>query len=211
MTMENRKLTQHQSELIQILVTAYDLDEKEILFFDESTDPFFTYNASCLLINQLVNPRDIQNLPFEAENTDSIARQIVITLGDGRTRSSVGVVNLRETIFGVEMSDAQRQELAAARGMRGTIRLFGLDLMKLHFSDGQVLDFKVKTNKASLLGQAHQLGKLLCWIVGTEKSAWYIQLKTRYNVEHSNELSETQLSDFVAFMRGLLQPQKLAA
>jgi hypothetical protein len=204
-------INEHQKTIVDEFVSAYDIKPEDILFFDEKPEPFFTYKASCLLINQLLNPADMQTLPFESETPDSISRQIVIRLVDGRTRSSVGVVNLKETINGVEMSDSQREELAAARGMRQVIRLFGLDLLKLHRSGGQILDFKLKSNKASLIGQAHQLGKELFWITSESKKAWYLQLSKRYKVQHSNELSEIQLGDFIAFMRSLTAPQQLAA
>jgi hypothetical protein len=209
-------LSVEQQQIVNEFVQVYDINPDDILFYSEKPEPFFNYKANCVLINRLLNPLNMQVLPFEPETADSIARSVIITLQDAHTRlhatrSSVGVVNLRETINGEQMSLAQREELAAARAMRQTLRLFGIDLFKLHSSNGQVLDFHVKSNKAAMLGQAHQLGKALFWISGNEKSAWYFQLATRYNVQHSNELTDIQLSDFVAFMRSLITPQALAA
>ncbi len=209
-----KNLNLAQTILADQLVDEYGINREDILFFDEKPEPVLMFPANCALLNRLVNPANIQDLPYETGSPDTVAREVIITLADGRQRASVGVVNLRETIEGKEMSDPQRKELAASRAMRGALLLANIDLIKIHQSGGNLLEFTTKTNKASLLGQAHLLGRELFWIVktddGEEKAAWHFQLKIRYGKDHSNELSDVQLADFCAFMRGLLS-QPMAA
>jgi hypothetical protein len=206
-----KNLTNAQQLLVSELVNAYGINPDDVIFYDENNEGVLTYDASCIMLNELVNPQNIQDFPYYCENPDSVGFEVIITLFDGRQRGSVGIVNLGETIDGKEMSDLQRKGLGLARGMRAALRKFGIDLIKLHKTNGKILDLHIKSNKASLIGEAHRLGEELCWIIGKQKDAWYLQLKKRYGVNNSNQLDETQLADFNAFMRGLLKPKQLAA
>lgn len=210
MTQTNQKqqtLNGEQIALVAELAETYGIEPEEISFFSADAKPFFSYEATCALVNQLTGVQDITIEPMEAVMPDSVSLRCSLLTEAGHTRSAVGVANVNETIDGLQMSDQQIYSLAGSRAIRNALRTAGIDLMKLHLNaknGGNDLDFKVKTNVAALIGQAHQLGKAACLIIGDDKTTWYALLKNRYNVSKSNELDETQLADFVAVLRTLV-------
>lgn len=207
-------LTAEQTALAAELTMTYGIEPDDVIFFTDDPKPFLTYEATCVLCNQLSDLHNIEIEKVQSFSDDSLSLKCILTLSNGYVRSAVGTANIKETIEGSAMSEQQAILLASSRAIRNALRTAGIDLMKLHrqATSGEVIDFKIKTNFASLLGQAHQLGVEALLINGDNKQAWYLQLGNRYRVNHSNELTEEQLADFVAFLRTLVsQPQRKAA
>jgi hypothetical protein len=202
-------LNAEQSALVAELTQVYGIEPEEIIFFTGDLKPFFLYEATCVLCNQLTDLHDINIEPMESYLPDSLSLRCTLTLANGDTRSAVGVVNIHEKIDGAKMSEQQVYQLASSRAIRNALRTAGIDLIKLHQlakSSEQAVNFKVKSTKAALIAQAHLLGKEAFLIIGDEKRPWQHQLRVRYGVEHSNELSEELLADFVAYLRTLVPP-----
>lgn len=212
MNNQQQILNADQSELIGELTERYGLEPEDIVFFSGDPKPFFTYEATCTLCNQLTDTRDINIEPIKSLCTDSISLRCTLTLADGRTRSAVGVANLMETLEGDKMSEQQTYLLASSRAIRAALRTAGIDLLKLHFSttNNQLPPSNVKSHFATLIAQVHILGKHAGLIVGDDKAAWRRVIWNRYQKLHSNELSTDQLADFAAVLSTLV-PQKLAA
>lgn len=204
-------LTAEQSALVAELTETYGIEPEEILFFENDKKPFLFYAATCALCNKLMKLQDIDISPAMSVSEDSFALKCSLIFPDGSARRAAGIVNLNETIDGKQMTEPQIFQLASARAIRNALKTANVDLISLHYeSKGEVLNFKPKSNFASLIAQAHQLGKEALLIDGDNKRAWYLQIAKRYNANHSNELSEDQLSDFVAFLKTLV-PQKAQA
>lgn len=210
---KQKVLNAEQNALVVELTENYGIEPEEIMFFQNEAKPFFTYEATCALINRLTGVQDITIEPMQSGMTDSLSLRCALLTREGYTRSAVGVANFNETIDGVKMSEQQIYSLASSRAIRNALRTAGIDLIKLHnqISKGEVIDFKVKSNFAALIGQAHQLGKEAGLIVGEDKSAWRVVLNNRYGKSKSNELSEDELADFVAVLKTLVPQGKAAA
>lgn len=205
-------LNTEQSALVAELTETYGIEPEEILFFEGDTKPFLFYAATCALCNQLMNLQDIDIVPVPSVSSDSFSLKCSLIFPDGRARRATGVVNLNETIDGKAMTEPQIFQLASARAIRNALKTANVDLISLHYeSKGEVLNFKPKSNIASLIGQAHQLGKEALLIDGENKRPWYLLLGNRYAVNHSNELSADQLADFVAYLKTMVQPKAKAA
>lgn len=206
-TQKQQILNGEQLALVSDLTQIYGIEPEEIIFFQNDAKPFFFYEATCILVNKLTETQDITIEPMESHLPDSLTLRCTLLTGDGLTRSAVGVANFNETIDGAKMSEQQIFGLASSRAIRNALRTAGIDLMKLHNlvqNGAHDLPFKPKSNYASLLGQAHQLGKDAGLINGDDKTGWYRLLRNRYNASHSNELSEERLADFVAILKTLI-------
>lgn len=207
-------LSAEQSAIISELVDNYAIDPEQVIFFaEDGTKPFLKYEAACALSNALLPDLiDIDVVPVQSATGDSYALKCSLIFADGRARRASGVVNFKETIDGEPMNESQIHQLASARAIRNALKTADIDLIGRHYAQkGEILDFKPKSHYNSLLGEAHQLGKEALLIDGDNKRAWYLQIAKRYNVNHSNELSEDQLSDFVAFLKTLVPQQAKAA
>ena len=207
-------LTDEQTTLVTELTETYGIEPEEIIFFQNDRKPFLSYEANCALVNKLTGVQDITIEPMEAVMVDSFALRCTLLTGEGFTRSAVGVANIKETINGVKMSEQQIYSLASARAIRNALKTAGLDLLKLHQqvkSGANDLDFKPKSNYATLLGQAHILGAEKRLIVGDNKTLWYHELWSRYRVQRSNDLSEPQLADYVAYLNAYEPPRAIGA
>lgn len=204
--MDRRKVLNDQQQSLAIeLAETYGIQPEDIIFFGDDTTPFLSYEATCVLANRLADLQDIDLMPVPSVSADSISLKCVLTLANGRTRGTVGVVNVNETIDGVKMSDSQLLALASARAVRGALHIADIDLMKLHRNENNdVLDFKSKTQETRLIAQAHILGREAGLIVGDDKTAWYRLLKNRYQVESSNQLSVPYLADLIAVLKTLV-------
>ncbi len=204
-----------QSALVAELTETYGIEQGEIIFFSGDPKPFFTYEATCALCNQLIELHDITIETVQNFFTDSLALKCTLTMAGGITRGAVGVANLNETIDGAKMTEQQTYLLASSRAIRNALRTAGIDLLKLHRlakNGGEIVDSKMTSNYVSLIRAAHQLGTDAFLIDGDNKRAWYGQLKARYGVNSSNELSEANLADFVAFLKTLVpSPARAAA
>lgn len=217
MTEQNQKqqiLNGEQTALVAELTQTYNIEPEEIMFFQNDAKPFFSYEATCALVNQLTKTQDITIEPMDSHLADALSLRCTLLTADGYTRSAVGVANFNEMIDGVKMSEQQIYSLASARAIRNALRTAGIYLMKLHNrakNGDDVLEFKVKSNYDSLLAQAHIVGQEKRLIVGANKMLWYHELWSRYHVSNSNELTEAQLSDFVAYLNGYLPPVQAAA
>lgn len=211
--MKEPTYTQEQYQLIAELSAAYGVEPDQIRFFSGDTRPFFEHEAAAVLVRALAGARGIKNHQVPSANADSISMECEITFEDGYTSSSVGVANVNETIDGKPMTEEQLKRLATSRAMRGTLVNAGVDLLKLHNQQmhGNVTEISTRTNRATLSRQAHALGEECGVIVGKNKIAWRTVLMKRYSVGSSDNLSEAQLADFVAFLNTLAHPQQMAA
>jgi len=207
---EPRKvLSAEQTALVTELVEAYDIEPESVLFYDDSTKPFLMYEASAILANFLAKISSIEIEPIPPVSEDAISVRCALTLSNSLYRSAVGAANTAERINDNEASYAQLYNLAASRALRNALKAAGIDLIKRHFAakagtDG--LELKVKSNYKSLLDQAHAIGAEKGLIKGPDKSLWYHELWSRYKVAHSNQLTEEQLADFVAFLKAYEPP-----
>jgi hypothetical protein len=208
-----------QVNLVAELTQAYDAKPEEIMFFEADQEPFLGYDLSCKMLNRLLNPQGIDAFPVPSAFDDSIQMKVVLTNRDGSTRSNVGVANKNETDEnGNPLTNEQLIALANSRGLRSTLRSASINLIELHKNRGKVTSIADggKSNSAALIGQAHVLGKEIGLIYtdsegNTNKQLWRRALIYRYGVEHSNELSESGLADFVAFLQALRPAQRAAA
>lgn len=205
--------TKEQYALIAELAAAYNVEPDQIRFFSNDPRPFFEHEAAAAICRRLAGARGIKNHQVPGVTPDSISMECEITFDDGYTSSAVGVANLGETIDGKPMTEEQLRRLATSRAMRGTLVNAGVDLLKLHNQQmhGNVTDISTRTNRATLSRQAHALGEETGLIVGKNKIAWRTVLMRRYSVGSSDNLSEGQLADFVAFLNTLASPQQIAA
>ena len=200
--------TKEQNHLIAELSATYGVEPEEIIFFHGDPKPLFAYEAGCVIANALTDLRGIDIEPVNNGFIDSISYRCILTRTDGASRSAVGVANINETDEnGKKLTTPQLEVLASGRAFRNVLRVAGIDLLKLHNQAMHgVVPFGAtpKTNYANLLGQAHHLGQMAGLIIGDDKSAWRTILRNRYGVNHSNELSESQLADFVAVLNTLV-------
>lgn len=211
MSESKKVLSAEQAAIVKEFGDLYGIEPEEILFFEGSKRPFFTYEATCALVNLITDVQNIEIEMYEAGFEDAIAIKCSLTLPNGKHRSAVGVVNINETIDGLKMNDQQLFQLASARAIRNALRTAGIDLLRCHNeNNGNTLDFKPKSNFAALLGMCHALGKEAGLIVGDDKTAWRTILQNRYGVSRSNELTDEQLSDFQAVLQSLAPKAKSA-
>lgn len=203
-------LTADQSALVAELTMTYNIEPEEIMFFVNDPKPFLSYEATCALCNQLTNMQDITIEPQHSFFADSLTYRCTLTLSDGRTRSAVGVVNIKETVDGKDLTEQQISQLASSRAIRNALKTAGIDLFKLHkeMINGEVETLPFKSPFAKLIAQAHILGTEAGLINGTDKTAWYRLIFNRYGLESSKQMTEDQLADFVAILKTLV-PQAL--
>lgn len=204
-----KKLNAEQSALVSEIVEAYGIEPEDVLFYDDEPKPFLMYEALAVLCNYLANISGIDVEPVPSVSDDSVAVRCTLTLSDGRVRSAVGVANCDEKIDNKKASNQQLYNLAASRALRSALRSSGIDIIKRHIAakEGKdVLGFKMKSNYDSLLAQANILGKAKRLKNGDDKTLWYHELWSRYQVSSSNQLTETELADFVAFLNAYKPP-----
>jgi hypothetical protein len=207
-----------QTALVVELTQDYGIKPEDIIFFSDSPEPFFSYEANCYLLNQLTDCVAIELSPWPSIAGDSISTKCELTFPGGKVRSDVGVANLAETLDGQTMSEEQTRSLSKARAIRGAVRTAGIDLVKLHREarSGVKQAAEVKSTRAALLGQAHKLGKDMGYIFNdsngtTNKSVWRTLISNRYGVSSCEELSDEYLADFVAFLNTIRPLRKAAA
>lgn len=211
-----------QVALVAELTETYKIKREEIKFFEGDPEPFIGYEASCKMLNTLINPKGIDAFPVESPFEDSIEMKVVITNRDDSTRSNVGVANKNETDEdGQQLSKEQLITLANARALRSTLRMASINLIELHKNGGNLsVSSNGKSNRASLLAQAHALGRELGFIFDdvdaegkkfANKKLWHRLVLNRYSVDQSGDLDDRRLADFVAFLRSCRAPQVAAA
>jgi hypothetical protein len=232
MSTKQNVLSNDQRNFVAEMAAAYGIDPSEIMFFSEDAEPFFGYEATCVLCDRLTDLHDINLEPVASSLNDSLTLKCTITLADGRTRSGLGVVNVNERLQGPVsldlLSGQQLYATASARAIRSALRTAGINLLKLHAAakrgtGGVEFTGGPQDEKASLLRQVHALGNetgyiFENWVEGadgnrsfTDKTGWRRILRTRYQVEASSELNVAQLADLAAFLRTQLPLQKAAA
>lgn len=204
--MDRRKVLNEQQQSLAIeLAETYGIQPEDIIFFGDDSTPFLTYEATCVMANKLADLQDIDLMPVHSVSSDSISLKCVLTLANGRTRGTVGVVNINETIDDKKMSDSQLLALASARAIRGALQIADIDLMKLHRKENSdVLEFNPKAQENKLIAHAHLLGKEAGLIVGDDKTGWYRLLKNRYQASSSSELTAPYLADLIAVLKTLV-------
>lgn len=206
MNTKQKILTAQQSDLVAELTATYGIDPDEITFFTGDPDPFFGYEATCVLLKELTDIIDRDIEPVASISPDSISRRSRLVFASSGSTSDIGVVNLAETDEdGKELSDQQRESLAKARAIRGAIKAHGVNLMKLHYAAkrGENSQPEVgKTKRERLLAQVHILGKDAGLIAGDDKTIYHKFLRERYaGANDSSDLSDEQLADWAACLR----------
>lgn len=201
-------LSDAQKRLVADLVSAYGIDASEVMYFPDDPKPFLSYEATCIIANQLLDLRDIDIQPIESGFIESLSLKCTLTLANGWTRSSVGVANAKELIDGRPMTPQQLFQTASARAIRNTLRTAGIDLIKLH--ESQAADSTTEYSgpardpRSALIAQVHILGKEAGFIGGDgNKGPWRRFLLNRYGVDSSVHLSVEQLGDLAAGLRVL--------
>jgi hypothetical protein len=206
-----------QTALVVELTQDYGIKPEDIIFFSDSPEPFFSYEANCYLLNQLTDCVAIELSPWPSIAGDSISTKCELTFPGGKVRSDVGVANLAETLDGQTMSEEQTRSLSEARAIRGAVRTAGIDLVKLHREarSGVKQTAEVKSTRAALLGQAHKLGRDMGFIFDehgkANKSLWRRLILNRYSLESCEELNDEYLADFVAWLNSMRPLRKAAA
>lgn len=209
-------LSDQQKRLVAELVETYGIDAEEVIFFAGDPKPFLTYEATCVIANQLIDLPNIDIEPLETSFVDSLSLKCIVTLPNGWTRSNVGVVNMHETIDGRLMSSQQLYQAASSRAIRNALRTAGIDLIKLHTSRGSDDTTEYtgpdRSSRANLLAQVHVLGTE-AGLIGerNDRTAWKSFLFNRYGVESSAVLSEPALADLAAALKTLRPAHKMAA
>ena len=184
-----------------------------IIFYSDKPEPFFTYEATASLCQQLT---DVKTIEVEAVSAFPNTTAIRVRLGfeNGKLISAPGVVNHSEKIDEQTMNEHQRITLASARAIRNALKASGINLLKAHLLIQQTGEITEPTNdilRSKQLGEAHALGKEVGFIFregsdrGFNKTAWYNVIFKRYGKNASGELTNNELADFVAFLRSCLQ------
>lgn len=216
MTTKYNTIKQQQAELASELSAEYGIDPSEVIFFGDDPRPLFSYEAGCILVNALVNPREIDIEPVESVLGDAVSYRCMLTLANGNVRSVVGTANVGETdCDGQPLSPAQIEALAQSRALRGVLRAAGIDLVKLHRNRSGVVEFtgpeRSDIYRATLIAQAHMWAKKAGLISGDNDSLYRGTLRSRYDKNSSTQLTDEELADFVAFLSVLSPPQRKAA
>jgi hypothetical protein len=217
MNNQQKILNGEQTKLVVELTQDYGIKPEDIIFFTDSPEPFFSYEANCYLLNQLTDVVGIELQPVPSIAGDSISSRCELTFPGGKTRSGIGVANLAETLDGATMSEEQTRWLSESRAIRTAVRTAGIDFVKLHreVRQGEQQSGTVKSTRATLLAQAHKLGRDMGFIFDedgkTNKSLWRRLITNRYSVDSCEDLSDEYLADFVAFLNSMRPIRKAAA
>jgi hypothetical protein len=217
MNNQQKILSGEQTALVVELTQDYGIKPEDIIFFSNSADPFFSYEANCYLLNQLTDVVAIELSPVPSIAGDSISTKCELTFPGGKVRSGIGVANLAESLDGEKMSEEQTRWLSESRAIRTAVRTAGIDFVKLHREarSGVKQRGDVKSNRAALLGQAHKLGRDMGFIWDDDgkanKGVWKQLLRNRYSVESCDELNDEYLADLVAFLNTIRPVRKAAA
>lgn len=221
MNQKQNNLTETQEVFASELSMTYGIDREDILFFGNDPKPFLSYEATCVLCNQLTCLKGIQIEPVASPFQDSFTIRCTLTLENGDKREAFGVTNKNELVEGKQMSESQIFQSASSKAIRNALKAAGIDLIRLHnqMKNGENLfDFYPANNSYnSLLRQAHKLGEEAELIVYDpaskthHKAGWYRLIKNRYAKNHSNELTEVELADFVAVLKTLVPQQQAIA
>lgn len=199
-------LSPQQTQLVAELVESYGIEQSDVFFFAGDPKPFLSYEATCAVANKLTDLLEITIEPVESTFVDSLSLRCRLTLADGRVRTAVGVVNVAERVGDWAMNPQQLYQTASSRAIRNALRAAGIDLIKLHEqSQNPPVEYTgpARSNRASLIAQAHAIGTEVGFILGDEKGGWKRLLLHRYGVETSAALNEDQLADLVAALRGI--------
>ncbi len=210
---QQKILSSDQKLLIAAFSATYNIEPEEITFFSDDPRPFFSYEATCVLLNRLTDVTGIDIEPVANGFVDSVGFRVTLSR-EGRQHSAIGIANIKETLDGVVLNEAQLNQMASGRAMRSVLRVAGIDLLKLHNLarlNAAMPAEAPKSNYTTLLAQAHVLGQEAGLIIGNDKTAWITILGNRYGVYASNELTEDSLADFVAVLKTLVPQQKAAA
>lgn len=208
MSVKTSKYTPEQLRLVEELQNAYGLKPDDVIFYNDKPEPFFTYEATCQLCNQLTEIKDIDLDPVtQFQNTT--AMRCRFTFENGSSRSAVGLVNHSEKIEEQPMNENQRVALASARAIRNTLKASGINLLTAHYqikNSGEIINQPRENElRKKLLAEVHVLAEESGFISGHDKTPWRNLLSKRYLVWSSKDLSENELSDLVAFLRSCQQ------
>lgn len=217
MTNQQKILNGEQTKLVVELTQDYGIKPEDIIFFSDSAEPFFSYNANCYLLNQLTDVVGIELSPVPSIGGDSISTSCKLTFPGGKVRSGIGIANLSETLDGEKMSEEQTRWLSESRAIRTAVRTAGIDFVKLHREarTGEKQTSQIKSNRSTLLGQAHKLGRDMGFIFDEDgtpnKKLWRQLIRNRYSVDSCEDLNDVYLADFVAFLNTIRPLRKEAA
>ena len=214
---QQKILNGEQTKLVVELTQDYGIKPEDIIFFSNSAEPFFSYEANCYLLNQLTDVVAIKLKPVDSIAGDSISTECELTFPGGKIRSGIGVANLAETLDDQTMSEEQTRWLSESRAIRTAVRTAGIDFVKLHRAarSGEPQTGTMKTNRATLLAQAHVLGRDMGFIFNDDdgkvnKKLWRQFIHNRYSVDSCDDLNDEWLADLVAFLNTIRPIRKAA-
>lgn len=207
-----RRFNLKQEALVGEFVSAYDIDAKQVIFFDDSEAPFFLFEALAQIVSVLADFREVAVTKPEIEERNGNATcEAAITLEDGRVVRSFGSSFVGDTLPGKEVGDFQTAfDLARARALRSALRLAGFDPVKRHEQRkrGEKAAAPILSPEAEQrnkeLAEIHAIAEEAGLIIGNDKSAYYRQLGVFFpGVPSAGELSAKERASFIALLRGI--------
>ncbi len=213
MNTKEKTYTKQQHQLIAELCATYGLEPDQIIFFNDDPRPHFDREATAVLIHALTDAVGIEDDLVPSHLDDTICVKYRITFPDGSFAGSTGAANIRELKNGEPMSRQEIQSLATSRASRSALTNRGIDLLKLHHQrlHRNVAEMPVKSTRAKLISEAHVLGEEKGLICGNDKTKWQAELYNNFSVINSNELNDTQLGEFVAYLKTIAPQSALLA
>jgi hypothetical protein len=110
-----------QTALVVELTQDYGIKPEDIIFFSDSPEPFFSYEANCYLLNQLTDCVGIELSPCPVDRRRQHLDQMRADISRRQGPQRFGVANLAETLDGQTMSEEQTRWLSEARAIRGPL------------------------------------------------------------------------------------------
>jgi hypothetical protein len=216
---KRRPWTLKQESLASEFASDYGISRDQIIFFDDSDEPFFLFEALAQIVAELTNfPALHVGSPAVNFEHGLVTCEATITLADNRTFGSAGAAFINETLPGGETLDdyLTATDIARARALRSALRLVGFDPVRAHLSRGREATATrpdpetERRNKE--LAEIHILAEQAGLIVGDDKSAYYRQLWVFFpGVESAGELGAKERAQFIALLRGVKSAREKAA
>lgn len=192
----NQKRTIKQQEIINEMSGIHGLDERQISFEEDSTEPIFDYEALNVLRLRLTDIQTTEPEIVERNMTLGIVTaRCWVYLPDGRSASDLGSAQFTvrsaedysRIVEGESMPDGsildsqmKAQNVALSRALRRAIRAVGVNLMKAHRAfadDGEITQGDVDEEFQSKIGrEIHSYAIKFGHITGSGKNTD----KTRY-------------------------------
>lgn len=206
MSTKDRTFTKEQASLAAELAATYDIDPDDIVFYGPAVPPTFGFEAGCILTNRLAEPQSLSFHPVASVLGDAASFNCRLVTRDGLVREMVGTAFVGECDRdGEQLSPSQLEMLAQNRALRGTLRVAGIDLLRLHHLRSAkplaAADPKPRDPRVTLLAEVHALAEELGLIEGSDESGYRGILKARYGETTASKLTNAELGDLAAFFR----------